>query len=412
MTGGSSARPASPVYRALAWPARAWTGLLCVLAVTLPYLAWSVPTAGEAVFALVLVLLGGVNAEVGRWVEGGRVLRQRPHKALSAWPFAAAIVLPTTLLPLVVALTYGWTRARGIRVPLWKWVGSGAILVLAGLAAAAVATPSSPGRVLVAGVLFLLLESVGLAVCALVNDAQDEAWLRAQLRSRSFYGVETGILATGAAVGVLWSVSAGFVLLVLPLFVLLQRAVLVEPLRAEAATDDKTGLLHYDAWRLHAERATGSGAVAVLFADLDHFKAVNDTFGHLVGDRVLAEVASRLVAVLRGRDLPGRFGGEEFCVLLPAASAATAGRVADRLRDSVRDMRLDGVRITLSVGIGMAPAGTAVGLDALLAAADRAVYAAKAAGRDCTRVQLATVPSRAVPPQPRRARPRLPGRVG
>src|SRR4051794_29544807 len=71
-----------------------------------------------------LVALAGVNVEAGRRAEGGRIDRDRPHKALSAWAFAAALVLPVSLAMLVVVPTYWHARLRGIRMPLWKWIGS------------------------------------------------------------------------------------------------------------------------------------------------------------------------------------------------------------------------------------------------------------------------------------------------
>ena len=371
--------------------ARLWTGLLVVLAVVLPVLLSPPPTRGEAGLALALVLLAGLNCELGRAAEGGHVVAaQRPHKALSAWPFALALLAPPLLLPVVVVSAYCWTRWRGMRVPLWKWTGSGAVLVLAGTSVSALPLGASlaPYEVVLAAGVFLLVETGLLGVCALVGEPADEAWLRSVLRSRVFHLTELGVVLSGAAVAVLWTAEPLFVLLAVPTSVALQRAVLVEPLRTEARTDEKTGLLHYTAWRGVAERAAERAPSAVLFADLDHFKAVNDRHGHLVGDEVLAEVAARLLGLLRGHDLAGRFGGEEFCVLLPATGEAEALAVAERLRSAVRSEPVAGFLVTVSVGVGVGRDGTAAPLGALMAAADRAVYAAKDGGRDATRVEL------------------------
>jgi len=379
-------------FRRVPLAARLWCGLLVLLALALPWARPGEVRTQHAAFVAVLVLLGLLNVELGRAAEGGSlVLRQRPHKALSAWPFAAALVAPAVLLPPAVLVTYWWTRRRGMRVPLWKWVGSGAVLVLAGTAVDAVvgAGRPTPLDVGLGALLFLAVEAGLLAVCARVNDAQDEAWLRAQLRSAAFHGNELGVLLSGAAVAVLWLAGPLYVLLAVPGFVTLQRALLVEPLRTEAETDGKTGLLHYGAWRAVAEPEVARHDVnAVLFVDLDHFKAVNDTYGHVVGDHVLAEVCSRLVGALRGQDLPGRFGGEEFCVLLPGTGLPEARAVADRLRALTCARPVNGMLITVSVGVGVAAPGAHAPLDALLAAADSAVYVAKDAGRDRTEVQV------------------------
>ncbi|WP_370157992.1 diguanylate cyclase [Salipiger bermudensis] len=137
------------------------------------------------------------------------------------------------------------------------------------------------------------------------------------------------------------------------------------------------------------ERATvRNRGFALLLADLDHFKQVNDRFGHAAGDVVLREVARRLNAILRPSDLVARIGGEEFLVTLPDATAETAHAVAQRLRASVaaRRFTLPGtparLPVTLSIGLALSGSGAAPGADALLERADRALYAAKDAGRD------------------------------
>jgi diguanylate cyclase (GGDEF)-like protein len=379
-------------YAAVPMASRLWTVLLVgAAAVVPPALGTTVPLQ-DLGFAVVLVLLAGLNVELGRAAEGGHVVhRQRPHKALSAWPYAAALLVAPVLLPLVVGASYAWTRWRGLRVDLHKWIGSGAILVLAGCAVSVAGPEPSPLGVVAGAALFLVVEVSLLGVCALLGDPAGEAWLRGQLRSRSFHLGEAGVLLSGAAVALLWWLDPWFVLLTVPTFVALQRAVLVEPLRTEARTDEKTGLLHYAAWRRSAEEAAAAGPVAVLFADLDHFKAVNDTHGHLVGDEVLAEVAARLLAVLRSGDVAGRFGGEEFCVLLPGAGTSEALAVAERLRQAVRTTPMAGFPVTVSVGVGVGVDSRPASLGALMAAADRAVYAAKDAGRDVTRVEVVGV---------------------
>jgi diguanylate cyclase (GGDEF)-like protein len=125
--------------------------------------------------------------------------------------------------------------------------------------------------------------------------------------------------------------------------------------------------------------------VALLVCDLDHFKRVNDHFGHDLGDRVLIRFGELLRDLARDTDIPMRLGGEEFCVVLPNTSRTGALRAAERLRrETARELRaLVPGGITVSIGVAIssdAPANER----ALLAAADRGLYAAKAAGRDRT----------------------------
>ncbi|HET9451219.1 MAG TPA: GGDEF domain-containing protein [Aggregicoccus sp.] len=128
--------------------------------------------------------------------------------------------------------------------------------------------------------------------------------------------------------------------------------------------------------------------VAVLALDLDHFKRVNDLHGHVAGDQALQELAQRLLASVRGGDCVARSGGEEFLVVLPAETEAGARLVAERIVQKLRERpfcvgtRGDSVQLTASIGVAAGAAGLA-----LVEEADRALYRAKAAGRD--RIELA-----------------------
>jgi hypothetical protein len=115
---------------------RVWIGCAVLLAVVLPVLlsTWpSPPIQAPDLWAALALVAGSVaNVELGRRLEGGRVSAQRPHKALSAWPIAATVLLPSFYLLPVVALVYAHARWRGVRVTLWKWVGSACFLISAG----------------------------------------------------------------------------------------------------------------------------------------------------------------------------------------------------------------------------------------------------------------------------------------
>jgi two-component system cell cycle response regulator len=135
--------------------------------------------------------------------------------------------------------------------------------------------------------------------------------------------------------------------------------------------------------------ANGKGP-ALLFFDLDRFKLVNDSWGHVAGDEILCEIAKRALHVVRSFDLVGRYGGEEFIVLMPETNLQIALAVAERLRIAIADTPFDiaGVATPLPVTVSIGVATTLEGDDsptALLRRADTALYAAKDAGRNCLR---------------------------
>jgi len=126
--------------------------------------------------------------------------------------------------------------------------------------------------------------------------------------------------------------------------------------------------------------------ISVLMIDIDHFKAVNDTHGHTVGDEVLAAIASRLLGGLRQSDIAGRYGGEEFAVVLPETDVTSATQiVAERLRDAIAARTIDTARGPLQLTISVGVAGVDLEHEHLLDAlgrADVALYAAKHGGRN------------------------------
>jgi diguanylate cyclase (GGDEF)-like protein len=353
---------------------------------------------------LALLVISVANVEIGRLLEGGISTSDRAHKALSAWGFCAALLLPTPYILPVVALSYAHARWRGVRLPLWKWVGSASYVVLAGLAAAVVARAvHGPDPNLMddnggwgllssccAAAVFLAVETLLFHGSAYLNDADDEVWLRRTLASPSFYVTEASVLLMGALSAAVWTAGAWFMLLLVPVYILAQQAALNEPLRLRAETDEKTGLLRFESWRALAVTEQRrcelkSRAWSVAFADLDHFKRYNDEFGHLAGDAALATVADVLREQLRSRDLVGRFGGEEFCVFLPDTVAAEALMVGERLVAAVAGRELPGGcgHTTISVGVvTFAPDADVPQFFDALTAADRALFEAKTQGRN------------------------------
>lgn len=155
-----------------------------------------------------------------------------------------------------------------------------------------------------------------------------------------------------------------------------------------AMYDGLTELYNRRAFRELAERELArarrvSEPTALLMLDIDHFKRVNDTWGHAAGDRVLSDFAQRLRAALRAGDLPGRYGGEEFCVLLPATCLEGACVVAERIRGAVSAKPLGALPAATMASVGAtASADSGCSIDELLAQADAALYRAKRGGRN------------------------------
>ena len=124
------------------------------------------------------------------------------------------------------------------------------------------------------------------------------------------------------------------------------------------------------------------GNLAVAMVDVDHFKRVNDRFGHGAGDEVLRTLAALLSAQSRPTDLVARYGGEEFVVLMPHTDLAQAGVVAERMRMALADKVIEPLPEPATASFGVAQLGPSEDGESLLARADRALYAAKEAGRD------------------------------
>jgi diguanylate cyclase (GGDEF)-like protein len=158
--------------------------------------------------------------------------------------------------------------------------------------------------------------------------------------------------------------------------------------RRESLTGCFNRRAFYELFPREVERARRLGqGVALVFLDLDHFKRVNDRYGHETGDRVLQQLAARLLGIIRETDLLFRWGGEEFVILLPHTATAEAPVLAERIRAAVADRPFaandaqDGVSMTVSVGVAGATGGP-IDPDVLLARADAACYRAKEAGRN------------------------------
>jgi diguanylate cyclase (GGDEF)-like protein len=378
---------------------------------------------GVLLDAIVIVGLGMLHTEVSCNVER---IRRRLRSGLevhinlaSVWFFAAAVLLPPAYAACATVLVHGHLRLRSVskRAPLYRDVFTSATFALSSLAASTGMTvlagrigqapPVEVGDggavgVIVVGMLIFFTVNTALVGGAIAM-SEPEATLSGAIGDGGDNLLELATLCLGAIVAVAVMVHPAWVLFLFPALLVLHRAVLVRHLEQRASTDGKTGLLNATAWHTQAEkelrRARKRDAPrGVLVIDLDHFKQVNDRHGHLAGDHVLAAVAQALRAEVRDRDLVGRFGGEEFVVLLAGGPTGDDGTaeltaVAERIRLRIAGLYVemptpDGpltvTGLSASVGAAFSPQhGTE--LRELLQVADTALYAAKRAGRNAVR---------------------------
>ncbi|HXE81601.1 MAG TPA: GGDEF domain-containing protein [Vicinamibacterales bacterium] len=188
---------------------------------------------------------------------------------------------------------------------------------------------------------------------------------------------------------------AGWRALLEPAAIALENALKLQRAEALSVTDDLTGLYNSrflnQSLRRETKRATRSGRpLALLFIDLDGFKSVNDTHGHLHGSRALVEAAAVIKGSARETDVVARFGGDEFAVVLPETTAEGAWAVAERIRSRIAEHHFLGgegldVRLTVSIGVACLP-DVARTAEELLQAADRAMYQIKSTGKNGTQL--------------------------
>lgn len=192
-------------------------------------------------------------------------------------------------------------------------------------------------------------------------------------------------------VALLWlAISIGIVLLA-------RRGAAISAIQAEHATlDSLTGVLNRRSIMTSAmdlERAKAPTAqLSLLMIDIDHFKSINDSFGHLAGDAAIRQVSDLLRTEVRASDLVGRYGGEEFLILMPETDATGAARVAEKLRSTIAARIVQPVPITVSIGVATMGAEEH-SLERTLARADAALYEAKQAGRNTVRVAAESAPT-------------------
>jgi diguanylate cyclase (GGDEF)-like protein len=315
--------------------------------------------------------------------------------------FAAALLLrPAYVIAIIIAVH----AVELLRVRLRWYIPAFNVanFILCSMAATAIfrlgqsGTPAWGGRAVLyaalAGVAFVVLNH--LLTALVIMWARGVPIARAGTMEWENVGTDLALMSVGALGSLLWLTTPWLVPLCLgPLF-LIYRSLLVPSLREEARTDPKTELANMKHWnqvaQAEVERARRfQRPLSVVLADLDLLRDVNNRHGHLMGDQMIRRVADVIRSALREYDVPARFGGDEFAILMPETTLPEAMSVTERIRRGVEAIELkvaDGAsaRASVSIGVALFPGHGRTASD-LLAAADRAVYQAKAMGRNRVR---------------------------
>jgi len=379
--------------------------------VTCLYLAWIILGAARFHFRLsdlvlfaALLACGAFSVEMARRAsEPAGVVKD----VYAVWELPVVFLLPGLYALIVPAIRLALTQWRVRRAPAYKRVYTVAAIGIAYGCARMVYMGVLPAHVdpraylwshtsmwLIAagcGALAQWAINQGLIAAAfrLENPA---ASIKHELFAKEMLHNDATELCAALLVAVGMTISHLTLIIALPLATLLQRSFRHAQLLNEARADSKTGLLNAATWEREAgaeiaRAVRTSSPLAVALLDLDRFKQINDTHGHRLGDEVLRAIADTMTGVLRDYDLAGRFGGEEFVMLLPQTRATDAFRIAERVRAHIARLPIasptgERVQVTASIGVAALDAGSSRELTELLAAADAALYRAKASGRD------------------------------
>ncbi len=371
-------------------------------------------TAGTAsIHAHDLVLFAGLLTCSAATVELTRRAGQNTgvvKDVYATWELPAAILLPLVFVPLLPIVRMALTQWRIQRVPAYRRVFSAAVVGLSYIAAGLTfrgvirLAPGAAAHPAEHALVWMLVVAACAAVQWTINQVLIWTAIKGsnpgvRVRDERFGRESMFNEATELCVAVIvtFCVASSVIALVFafPLITLLQRSLRHARLVQDSRIDAKTGLLNAATWEGQATTEVARAvrtrtALALALLDVDRFKAVNDTYGHLVGDQVLKEMARTLTSLLRAYDLAGRFGGEEFSLLLPQTRAVDAFRIAERIRSHIAALSIivpgpvgaERVQVTVSIGVAALDSGTERTLAQLMAAADAALYRAKNCGRD------------------------------
>ena len=320
------------------------------------------------------------------------------------WELPVAVVLPPLYALLMPIARLALTQWRVRRAPVYRRVFSAAAIGIA-YGSASLAFKALTHLVLEHNISVWILI---VAACAVMQWAVNQALILTAIKASApetrvrevlFGGESLHNDVTELCVAVLATLAIATslltVIIALPLVTLLQRSFRHAQLLRDSRADSKTGLLNAATWERESTAEVARAVrtrtpLALALLDIDRFKMINDTYGHLVGDEVLKEIAHTLNTLLRDYDLAGRFGGEEFSLLLPQTRAVDAFRIAERIRSAIAGLCIiapgatggERVHVTVSIGVAALDSGSKREFAELMAAADAALYRAKGCGRD------------------------------
>lgn len=237
------------------------------------------------------------------------------------------------------------------------------------------------------------LVAVGFAICSALLAVRTWASLQVRPEAPPAAIFRASLLEHAIIVGIF----VGFFALSLS-FVILCGEALNRELARQATTDSLTGCLNRRTVEERTEREAARArrhdrALSVALVDLDHLKAINDEHGHAAGDAALRHIGRAFAQTVRSQDLFGRYGGDEFLLVMPETGRVEALAACERVCRAVKDAIVEhgGARLPISVSVGLASAqGSAVDFATMLGAADEALYAVKHSGRNSVRVAVAT----------------------
>jgi diguanylate cyclase (GGDEF)-like protein len=350
------------------YPASLWPSIrLWMLGTVLQPTAWMLYSMRDAIPDLFAMVIGNalLSFAFAKQVEALRIFVARPvnHRVIYA------PVLATTLLEIL--FTYPVPSMR------WRTVTVSAVFCVQMISAVVALVDVHPPRrrsQLLTAAAFVLL-AVVLATRVLYEG------LRADVLPHAF--------ASSSMQTVVFAIAAVFPTVATLGFVLMCSDRLHQELERQATIDSLTGISNRRTLGELATRAIASAhrhrrSLAVVLVDVDHFKRINDVYGHEVGDEALQIIAATLQCVLRAEDLFGRLGGEEFVIAMPESDEAQARAAAERLRHAVEQVELIARhrRVPLRVSIGVAVIDEGDDFASLLRRADQAMYAAKRGGRN------------------------------
>jgi len=396
----------------LPWPLRCYVGAAPLAMVVLIGYAAFQTTWRQSDLLKFLLLLGCALVSVVATPRNAYLKSGMVRDFITAWVLPVAILLPPVYAMIMPIPLYSLTQALSPRSVVYRRVFSAAAISLAYGAAAVlfrVFPASFAGPSIGTGV-HALTWTLAVAVCEIVGGRINHLLIAGAIKlsdpnvklvdlefnrealQGDFAEFDLGILIT-----VVVAVNVVLAVFAVPTVLLARRFMMHAQLLEKSRIDTKTGLLNSSTWETEATaeiaRAIRTRSpLALALVDIDHFKAVNDTYGHLVGDKALRAVTDALRGQLRAYDLAGRFGGEEFAILLPHTHQPNALTIAERLRTRIAAMSIPvddddesgpSVRLTVSIGVTVLDDDSRELTD-LLADADTALYYAKENGRNKT----------------------------